>query len=80
MFGRWDALLAPSARGEAPRGLGATGDPIFSRAWTLLHLPSVALPCGKGPQGLPVGVQLIGPLGADDALLRLAAWAEERLG
>jgi amidase len=80
IFKRFDALLAPSAKGEAPEGLGATGDPVFSRGWTLLRLPTVALPVGKGPKGLPIGIQLLGALGDDAKLLRLSAWAEERLG
>ena len=48
LFAEYDAVLVPSAPGEAPEGLGATGDPLFSRMWTLLQLPSVALPFGKG--------------------------------
>ena len=34
-----DAVLAPAALDEAPLGLGATGDPVFCRPWTLLLLP-----------------------------------------
>ena len=74
-----DALLAPAARGEAPEGLGATGDPVFSRVWTLLQGPAIALPVQRGPKGLPTGIQLIGAYAADPALLATARWAEERL-
>lgn len=35
--------------------------------------PALALPFGSRPDGLPAGVQLIGPLGGDRALLALAA-------
>jgi amidase len=72
LFEQHDVLLAPAAPGEAPPGLAATGDPLFSRAWTLLGLPSVALPALRGPSGLPVGVQLIGALGDDERLLQAA--------
>ena len=72
LFEHHDVLLAPAAHGEAPLGLQATGDPLFSRAWTLLGVPSVTLPALRGPSGLPVGVQLIGAHGADDALLHAA--------
>jgi Asp-tRNA(Asn)/Glu-tRNA(Gln) amidotransferase A subunit family amidase len=76
---RYDALLAPAAVGEAPRGLGATGDPIFSRGWTLLRLPAITLPGFVGPNGMPVGVQLISRMHDDERLLAHALWAEQLL-
>ena len=74
IFGTWDALLTPSAQGEAPRGLTFTGDPIFSQLWTLLHGPAVTVPAGKGPSGLPLGVQLVGRRGNDMKVLACANW------
>jgi len=79
LFGSVDVLITPSTIGEAPEGLGATGDPVFNRIWTLLHVPCVHLPIAKGPENLPLGVQLIGPSSGDAALLRIARWAWERL-
>jgi Asp-tRNA(Asn)/Glu-tRNA(Gln) amidotransferase A subunit family amidase len=79
VFADFDVLLAPSAPGEAPRSLASTGDPMFNRIWTLLGVPCVNLPWFTGRQGLPVGVQLIGPLGADRGFLAHAKWAEARL-
>jgi amidase len=76
---RFDFLLAPAARGEAPAGLGYTGDPIFNRFWTLLGSPCIALPFGSGPFGLPLSVQLIGPHRGDDQLIAWARWVEQRL-
>jgi Asp-tRNA(Asn)/Glu-tRNA(Gln) amidotransferase A subunit family amidase len=76
---RYDVLLAPAAVGEAPMGLGATGDPIFSRLWTLLRLPAITLPGFTGPSGLPVGVQLLAGLYEDERLLAHALWAEALL-
>jgi amidase len=75
----FDILLAPSAKGEAPSGLGSTGDPLFNRFWTLLGTPCIALPFNSGPFGLPLSVQLIGPLGSDDQLISWARWAEQKL-
>jgi amidase len=69
-----DALIVPSAPGEAPEGVTATGDPLYSRLWNLLQLPCVALPLGTGPSGLPLGVQLVGRKGDDARLLAIAAW------
>ena len=71
-----DAVLTPSATGGAPAGLEATGDPVFSRLWTLLGLPAVSLPGYTTADGLPVGVQLVGRLGGDDELLALAQQIE----
>ncbi|HZD26640.1 MAG TPA: amidase [Alphaproteobacteria bacterium] len=79
LFGAVDVLLAPSAPGEAPAGLGSTGDALFNRMWTLLGGPCVSLPGHSGPNGLPVGVQVIGPHGGDDRLLAHAAWMATRL-
>jgi Asp-tRNA(Asn)/Glu-tRNA(Gln) amidotransferase A subunit family amidase len=75
-----DALLTLSAPGEAPAGLDSTGDPAFNRMWTLLHVPCLSLPAATGVSGLPIGVQLIGRVGGDAALLSVAAWAEQSLG
>jgi amidase len=75
-----DALLVPGAAGEAPAGLGHTGDSRFQGLWTLLHGPAIGLPTHRGPRGLPVGVQLVAPRHADATLLAAAAWAMRRLG
>ncbi|MFJ1256171.1 amidase [Cupriavidus sp. CuC1] len=77
VFDTVDIVLAPSAEGEAPAGLAATGDPIFNRMWTLLGNPCVHVPIGMGGHGMPVGVTLIGPL-RDDARVLAAAHALER--
>jgi amidase len=74
-----DFLLTPSAPSEAPRSLSSTGDPVFNRAWTLLGVPCVTVPFGKGEHGLPLGVQLVGPFDGDSALLGWAHWAAEAL-
>jgi Asp-tRNA(Asn)/Glu-tRNA(Gln) amidotransferase A subunit family amidase len=74
-----DVILTPAAPGEAPAGLDATGDPLFSRGWNLLQVPCVSIPYGKGPNGLPLSVQLVGRLGADDDLLAAAKWVHKQL-
>ncbi|WP_165498166.1 amidase [Siculibacillus lacustris] len=77
---RFDALLTPCTPGEAPHGLEATGDPIFNGLWTALHVPCVAVPAGRGPQGLPIGLQLVGPRYSDARLLAIAEAVAEVLG
>jgi Asp-tRNA(Asn)/Glu-tRNA(Gln) amidotransferase A subunit family amidase len=79
IFADVDVLLAPSTVGEAPHGIAATGDPLFNRIWTLLHTPCVHLPCASGPQGLPVGITIAGPVGGDRATLLAADWIHARL-
>ena len=72
-FAGYDAVLTPSAAGEAPRGLRFTGDIAFNYLWTALHVPAVTIPAFTGPQGLPIGAQLVAPRHADDRLLAVAA-------
>jgi Asp-tRNA(Asn)/Glu-tRNA(Gln) amidotransferase A subunit family amidase len=75
-----DVLLAPCANGEAPRGLGDTGDPGFQAIWTILHTPALALPTHRGRNGLPVGIQLVAARYADRKLFACARWAWQALG
>ncbi len=79
VFNDYDALLVPGAPGEAPVTLNSTGEAIFNAIWTALHVPAITLPAGQGPNGLPVGVQLVGAYGADYALLACAQWAQAAL-
>ena len=79
-FNDFDAILAPSASGEAPLiSSGGTGDPIFCRIWSLTGLPSLTLPLLVGENNLPIGVQLIGGAEEDDRLLRTANWMQRAL-
>ena len=78
-FERCDAILTPAAVGEAPLGLESTGDPFFCTLWTLCGMPAITLPLLRGTNGMPIGVQLVGPKGDDARLLRTARWLEGRL-
>jgi amidase len=75
-FGPCDAMLAPAAPGEAPPGLGYTGNPVFNRMWTLLGVPCLTLPAVWGDSGLPTGVQLIGRIGDDARLIAAGLFLE----
>jgi amidase len=59
--------------------LTSTGDPIFSRAWTLLGGPAITLPLGAGANHLPLGVQLSANLHEDDKLVAHASWLYENI-
>ena len=78
-FGPCDAIVAPAATGEAPPGLGYTGDPVFNRMWTLLGTPCVTIPAIRSAGGLPIGIQLIGRIGDDARLMAAALFAERAL-
>jgi len=79
LFEGVDVLLTLPAPGEAPLGLGFTGDPLFNRVWTILGWPCVTIPAGSGPNGLPLGAQIIAPAGEDARALAAAAWLEKAL-
>jgi Asp-tRNA(Asn)/Glu-tRNA(Gln) amidotransferase A subunit family amidase len=70
----YDAILTPAAPGEAPAGLASTGNPAFNTLWSLCGMPAISLPLLTGPNGLPVGVQLVGRRCDDARLLRTAEW------
>jgi Asp-tRNA(Asn)/Glu-tRNA(Gln) amidotransferase A subunit family amidase len=77
---RGDAIAAtPSTPTAAPAGLDSTGDPSFNSPWSHAGLPTVTIPCGLTPDGLPCGLQLIGPTGQEKHLLSVAAWCEQAL-
>ncbi len=79
VFDRYDAIITPAAVGEAPAGLGSTGRPIFNSLWTYCGTPAITLPLMQGPNGLPLGVQLVGRRGDDARLLRTARWLMARV-
>jgi len=75
----FDAILTLPAAGQAPRGLADTGSAAFNALWTQLYMPCLTLPAGRGPDGLPVGVQLVARRHTDERLLAIALWVEQRL-
>ncbi|HXA23874.1 MAG TPA: amidase [Acetobacteraceae bacterium] len=75
-----DALVTPSAPGQAPAGLEWTGDPVFNLIWTSLHVPCVTVPAGTGPDGLPLGIQIVTRIGEDREALAWAQWVAAAIG
>lgn len=74
VFSDYDLLLTAPCDGEAPVGTGSTGNPYFSAIWTALHVPCLTLPVFKGPNGMPIGAQLIGRRNHDRQLFDAARW------
>lgn len=57
-----------------PRG-HAVFTPLFNHG----HAPAISIPCGRGRDGLPVGLQIAGPAGSDHLVLAFAAEAERAI-
>ncbi len=74
----FDVILTPSAPGAAPAGLGATGNPMFNRLWTLMGAPCVNVP-GLRENELPLGIQIVGRFGRDRLTLEAALFVEQAI-
>ncbi len=83
LFADYDVLLTPTAPTPAFRLGENAADPIkmyladiMTVPPSLAGLPAISVPAGQTPEGLPVGVQLVGPQRSDARLLALAASLE----
>ncbi len=79
LFNKVDILLTPATPTRAPAGLSSTGSPAFNAPWSHAGLPTITLPVTV-TDGLPCGIQLIGPAWREDRLLQIAQWCETHLG
>jgi len=66
-------ILTPSTAGEAPADLQSVTVSSFNRLWTLMHGPTITLPVGKGPNDMPVAVQLAAKTGDDPMMIAQAS-------
>jgi aspartyl-tRNA(Asn)/glutamyl-tRNA(Gln) amidotransferase subunit A len=80
-----DVLLAPTSPTPAFKAGEKTSDPVamyladvFVCPANLAGIPAVSVPAGRS-DGLPVGVQLMAPLGADERMLEVALALESQL-
>ena len=79
MFTRYDVLMTPSSIGEPPVGNHNLGDSNYIRIWTTFHTPTLNLPIFRGDSGLPMGLQVIGPIREDRRTLGHAEWIHRAL-
>ncbi len=75
-----NCLLSPSSMTAAPQGIEATGSPLLNLPWTYAGVPTITLPAGQNPTGLPLGLQLAAAHGHDEALIGLAERLERVVG
>lgn len=74
-----DIWATPAAPGPAPATIRTTGDPVMNRPWTYAGVPAVTVPAGETADGLPLGLQLVGPYMEDERLLLWAARVADAL-
>jgi len=79
VFEDYDAILTPSTPGPAPAGIEATGSPVMNTIWTFCGTPAINLPILQSPDGLPMGVQVVGATNDDARLFRSTRWLLEVL-
>jgi Asp-tRNA(Asn)/Glu-tRNA(Gln) amidotransferase A subunit family amidase len=79
LFDKVDVLLTPPRIGEAPIGIEGVRPSPFNAVWTQMYTPCVTLPLFKGPNGMPLGIQIVGVEHADDTTLANAAWIDRSL-
>ncbi|HEU5237231.1 MAG TPA: Asp-tRNA(Asn)/Glu-tRNA(Gln) amidotransferase subunit GatA [Pyrinomonadaceae bacterium] len=78
-FQKCDAILTPTAPTPAFRFGEKVDDPlamylndIYTVTANLAGVPGISIPCGLSSEGLPIGLQLLGPHWSEENLLRLA--------
>jgi aspartyl-tRNA(Asn)/glutamyl-tRNA(Gln) amidotransferase subunit A len=78
-FTKCDAVLTPTAPSPAFRFGEKVDDPlamylndIYTVTANLAGIPGISVPCGLSAEGLPIGLQLLGPYWSEGLLFRLA--------
>ncbi len=75
-----EVIILPAATAEAHIGLGSTGSASFNRVWTALGTASLTVPFGTGPNGMPLGLQIVDPDPLGDVIFPAADEAANLLG
>lgn len=72
----YDALLDIATGGSALEGLETVDRPDHALIWTLCGLPAVSVPAASGPDGMPLGLQLVARRYNDLLLFELLNWLD----
>jgi aspartyl-tRNA(Asn)/glutamyl-tRNA(Gln) amidotransferase subunit A len=78
-FDKYDLLISPTIHTLAEPVESATPEPRLTMLFNASRNPAISIPCGVDKDGLPVGLQIIGPLYKDRRVLRAAAALEDTL-
>ena len=82
LFSEVDALLSPAVPWVAPaedpalNDEAGAGEMLYSAVYNLVGLPAASVPCGLSSEGLPMGLQIVGPPQADARVLSIGAAVE----
>ena len=88
-FSEFDVLMTPAAAALpwpaqdshpstiAGQPVGPRGHAVFTAFANVAGSPALALPCMPSSNGLPIGLQLVGPHGSDEMLLALGRVYED---
>ena len=82
LFSEVDALLSPAVPWVAPaedpalNDEAGAGEMLYSGVYNLVGLPAASVPCGLSSQGMPTGLQIVGPPGRDERVLSIGAAVE----
>ena len=79
IFRTFDTLITPATAGEASQKLTGLEDQTFCPLWTLMHGPCATIPAFKGPNGMPMGLQIVGAVNTDAHLVAVARWIDSAL-
>lgn len=73
----WPAdLLGPTEINAQP--VGSRAHAVFTPFFNHAYLPACSVPCGLDHRGLPIGLQVAGPMLSDERVLALASWVEHQ--
>ena len=79
LFDTVDLIVSPSSLGTAPKGFSDTGSPSLNAVWQVSGLPIINVPSAILKDGMPVGIQVVGPAYEEERLIEAGKLIETAL-